>query len=145
MRIGFTTDFHLGFGVGKRQGEAAKQAERAMQELRKQKVDLIANMGDVFDTVVPRPEALRDAAQVFGQFRKKTQLKGINRPDSENALLAIHGNHERRIRGEVNPVQLLEYLGLVTYLHNPTSGMRIQADVSLKTIQLLEELGFVRI
>ncbi|MBR9681941.1 MAG: exonuclease subunit SbcD, partial [Candidatus Altiarchaeota archaeon] len=50
MRIGFTSDFHLGFGVGKRRGEAARQAKRAMQTLKQQKVDLIVNTGDVFDT-----------------------------------------------------------------------------------------------
>ncbi|HDR53259.1 MAG TPA: hypothetical protein ENN60_01105 [archaeon] len=118
MRIGFTSDFHLGFGVGKRRDEAVKQAIRAMQTLKKQKVDLIINTGDVFDTVVPRPEALRDAAQVFATCPIRAPLQGINRPDSSVGVLALHGNHERRIKGEVNPVELLEHLGLVTYLHN---------------------------
>ncbi len=118
MRLGFTGDFHLGFGVGRRKGEAARQAERAMRVLKRQKVDLVVNTGDIFDTVVPRPEALRDAASIFGLFRPKLRLRGVNRPDSENGMIAIHGNHERRIRGEVNPVKLLEHLGLVTYLHN---------------------------
>lgn len=118
MKIGFTSDFHLGFGVGKRLGEAARQAERAMKVLKRQNVNLIANMGDVFDTVVPRPEALRDAAAVFGSVRLNTKLKGIAREDSNNGILAIHGNHERRIRGEINPVRLLEKFGLLTYLHN---------------------------
>ena len=129
MRIGFTGDFHLGFATGKRKGEDFRQAERAVKKLLEQDVDAIVIMGDIFDSSVPKPEALRDAALILSKARRKSsdaELLGVGRdtPQIDGLpVIAIHGNHERRIKGETNPVQLLEYMNLVIYLHN--SGLKL--------------------
>lgn len=124
MRVGFTSDFHLGFASGKRKGEDFKQAKEAVKKLLERDVDLIVVLGDIFDSSVPKPEALRDAALIFSMCKKKTseiEIMGVGRDTPEVdgiPVIAIHGNHERRIKGETNPVKLLEYMNLVIYLHN---------------------------
>jgi len=124
VRIGFTSDLHLGFGTGKRKNDAAIQAKRAFEELIKQDVDVIVLAGDVFDTPVPRPETFRDAAHVFRLARKKhsdLSIQGYGRDSPKSngiPILAIHGNHDRRIKGEVNPTQLMDIMGHLIYLQN---------------------------
>lgn len=128
MRIGIASDFHLGFGSGKRKGDATLQAERAMRKLLDQDVDAIVLAGDLFDSPVPRPETLRDAVHVlrmpFG--KEQPQMTGVGRDTPELRglpVLAIHGNHDRRVRGEVNPTQLMDLMGYCVYLQN--SGVLI--------------------
>lgn len=124
VRIGIASDFHLGFGSGRRKGDAKKQARRAMDKLMEEDVDLIMLAGDVFDSPVPRPETLRDAAQVFRSAHRAdsgVQLTGVGRDTPEVQglpVVAIHGNHDRRVKGEVNPTQLLDLMGYAVYLHN---------------------------
>ena len=123
MRVGFTSDFHLGFGSGRRKGDAVLQAKRAVRKLLEQDVDVLVIAGDLFDSPVPRPETLRDAAEVLRPTLKREplQLTGVGRDSPElrgMPVLAIHGNHDRRIKGEVNPTQLLGLMGYLVYLHN---------------------------
>ncbi|MBR9689417.1 MAG: hypothetical protein GOV01_00770 [Candidatus Altiarchaeota archaeon] len=123
MRIGFASDLHLGFGSGRRKGDACIQAKRAMEKLLSEDVDVIVLPGDVFDTPVPRPEVLRDAAYVFQMAAKKTsdlKLTGVGRDSPETKgipIIAIHGNHDRRVKGDVNPMQLMDIMGYIVYLH----------------------------
>ncbi|MBR9680240.1 MAG: hypothetical protein GOU98_00250 [Candidatus Altiarchaeota archaeon] len=124
MRIGFASDLHLGFGTGKRKQDATIQAKRAFKELMSQDVDVIVLAGDVFDTPVPRPEVFRDAAQVFRLTKSKKNnfpIKGYGRdsPDVNGVpIVAIHGNHDRRVKGDVNPTQLMDIMRPLIYLHN---------------------------
>lgn len=124
MRIGIASDFHLGFGSGRRKGDSRLQAERAVKELLRQDVDVILLAGDVFDSPVPRPETLRDAVSVLRLAQKKasdTKFTGIGRDTPEfkgTPVVAIHGNHERRVRGDVNPTQLMDIMGYLIYLHD---------------------------
>lgn len=123
MRIGIASDLHLGFGSGKRRGDATLQAKRAMRKLLDENVDVIVLAGDLFDSPVPRPETLRDAVQVlripFGKKIPKVTGVGRDSPELRGIpVLAIHGNHDRRVRGEVNPTQLMDLMGYCVYLQN---------------------------
>ncbi len=142
MRIGIASDLHLGFGRGKRKNDARIQAERALRKLIAEGADMIILAGDIFNTPVPRPEVFRDAAQVLQIPRKKKsdlRLTGIGRdsPDKDGIpVLAIHGNHERRVRGDVNPVKLMDIMGFLTYLQQ--SGV-VAENVSVYGIGAVPE------
>jgi DNA repair exonuclease SbcCD nuclease subunit len=123
VRIGIASDFHLGFGSGKRKNDAVVQAKRAMRELLRQDVDAIVLAGDIFNSPVPRPEALRDAVQVLHMAFGKAgpQVTGVGRDSPEMRglpVIAVHGNHDRRVRGDVNPTRLMDLMGYLVYLHN---------------------------
>jgi DNA repair exonuclease SbcCD nuclease subunit len=123
MRIGISGDFHFGFN-----GDAAPQARSALAELAKD-CDAVICSGDLFDSRVPRQETLDEAIRIFSataaEMRKAYSGKPDGNQDSKveigeivggnrNAplgcppIIAIHGTHERRSRGLVNPVQLLD-------------------------------------
>lgn len=101
MRIAIIGDMHLGYP--RFEEDAYKQAKSALEDAEK-KADLILLAGDVFDTKIPRMEVTE---KVISLFRK------IKKP-----MIAIHGNHERRSRDMINPLQLLHSGGVLTYLHN---------------------------
>ncbi|MBR9680155.1 MAG: DNA repair exonuclease [Candidatus Altiarchaeota archaeon] len=135
MKIGIASDFHLGFGTGRRAGDAKRQASETMQLLVDQKVDAIIVAGDIFDTSIPTPETLRDAVDVFSIAQTKgsdTRVELIDKKMTvpiKQALagipvFAIHGTHERRVRGEVNPVQLMEIMGKLVYLQK--NGVKLK-------------------
>ncbi|MBI2079894.1 DNA repair exonuclease [Candidatus Micrarchaeota archaeon] len=100
MRIAIISDTH--FGYARFEEDSYKQAENAVLDANI-KADFIILAGDVFDTKIPKLETLKRAAEIFNQ--------------SKIPILAIHGNHERRSKGMINPVQLLASIGVIDYLH----------------------------
>ena len=103
MKIAIISDTHLGYA--RFEDDAAEQAESAFLDAAK-KADLILYAGDVFDVKVPRLETLWPA----DDMRR-------NAGASRVPIYAIHGNHERRSKDMVNPVQLLATVGVLNYLH----------------------------
>ncbi len=100
MKIAIISDTHLGYA--RFEEDSYVQAENAFLDA-DNKADLIIYAGDVFDTKNPKLETLNRAVEI---------LKKIKKP-----VFAIHGNHERRSRGMINPAQLLATTGLFKYLH----------------------------
>ncbi len=105
MKVAIVGDTHFGYyrfeEDGYRQGEQAllKAAEMA---------DMIVHTGDMFDAVVPKFEVIRRVLDI---------LKKIKKP-----IFAIHGNHERRTRGQTNVLKILDSAGLLKYLHNEVAS-----------------------
>lgn len=121
MRIAITGDFHLGFNA-----DATVQAGRALKACAN--ADVVVCAGDLFDSRVPSQETLNDALQVFsharGFFKPDAKLFEV-RPDGSRTplegyppIIAIHGTHERRSRGLINPVQVLDSAYSVVNAHN---------------------------
>lgn len=132
MKIGIIGDTHFGFAAGtERESECFDQAREAFLKVLARKPDIIILPGDIFDSPLPRPEVLARAADVLtlpvlaetsgarfvgtiGKDRKEIKeeiaLAGV-------PVVAIHGTHDRRPRGQTNPVKTLENLGLLVYLH----------------------------
>jgi len=85
--------------------------------------------GDIFDTRTPTTETLIRAMQLFMRTNfwegGARVSEGIGKDLSGYSplnltgvpIIAIHGTHERRAKGLMNPVEGLEKAGFVIYLH----------------------------
>lgn len=100
MKIAAIGDAHLGYP--RFYEDSFIQARAAFADADK-KADLILFLGDLYDSRVPSLQVLGEAISLF---------RTIKTP-----VFTIHGNHERRSRGALNPVELLEKAGLVKHLH----------------------------
>lgn len=127
MKIAICSDFHLGFKWdSERREDSFENAKEAVDKSLDS--DLILMPGDLFDTRVPRQEVLSKAADVFlkpvSRSSDEVKLKKSNIEDGVSDLslrgtpvVAIHGTHERRSKGFVNTIQLLEQMGYLVHLH----------------------------
>ena len=115
MKIAIISDTH--FGYARFEEDSYTQAENAFLDA-DNKADLIIYAGDVFDTKTPKLETLNRAVEI---------LKKVKKP-----IFAIHGNHERRSKGTINPAQLLATIGVFRYLH----GEAISFEKNGQTVQI---------
>ncbi|MEM4222189.1 MAG: metallophosphoesterase [archaeon] len=105
MKIAFISDCHFGHNWGTElENDSFNQAKDAFEKTLQRNVDLIVLAGDIFDSRVPKQEVFAKALDCFSSIR------GI-------PIIAIHGTHERRSAGLINPVHLLERIGLLKHLH----------------------------
>ncbi len=104
MKVAVISDTH--FGYLRFEEDSFTQAENAFLNAQ-EKADVIIHAGDVFDIKVPKLESIHSAIEV---------LKKVKKP-----IYAIHGNHERRSKGMINPVQILAQIGLIKHLHGETA------------------------
>ena len=104
MKIAIFGDHHLGYP--RFEEDSYVQAERAVTSA-SEKADLILCAGDIFDTKIPKLETLKRAVDIF---------KKASAP-----VFVIHGNHERRSRDMVNPVQLLAAGTEIRFLHGESA------------------------
>jgi len=128
MKISIISDLHLGFGTGSEREEDSFEAASEAIEMSAD-CDAILVAGDIFDTRIPTTETLIRGMQLF----MKTNFweggakvsEGIGKDLSGYSplnlsgvpIIAIHGTHERRAKGLMNPVEGLEKAGFVIYLH----------------------------
>lgn len=126
MKISVISDIHLGFGYNTERYEDAFNAfEEALQK--SLDCDIIILGGDIFDSRVPKIEVLTRGMELLIKpllKDSKIEIKGLNKDISElprirNGLpvIAIYGNHDRRVKGLLNPVEALEKSGFLTLLH----------------------------
>ncbi|UCD07705.1 MAG: DNA repair exonuclease [Candidatus Aenigmatarchaeota archaeon] len=128
MKITILSDFHFGFAAGtEREEDAFEAAKEAIERSIDSDVILIA--GDMFDTRVPSTEVFVRAMQLLTKPMHAENgvriSKGISKKVEDIPLIksegipviAIHGTHERRVRGLMNPVEALERAGFLIYLH----------------------------
>lgn len=128
MKIAILSDFHFGYGTGTEREEDPYEAAKEALEKAKDS-DLILLGGDVFDTKNPNAEVLTKAMELLLKPMLKKSgtrlVKGIKK-DTEKVskialmgipIVSIHGTHERRTKGLLNPVEALEKAGFLTYLH----------------------------
>ncbi|MFH1200210.1 MAG: DNA repair exonuclease, partial [Candidatus Micrarchaeota archaeon] len=122
MKLAIVSDLHFGYS-----DDALPQAREALFAAAK-KADAIVIPGDLFDTRVPRQETVHDAVELFSslaaQTANSTSLKLIGSDGEEKPLawkgiplLAIPGTHERRSKGLVNVIQILDAAGLLVNFH----------------------------
>ena len=133
MKLAVLSDFHLGYE--RFQEDAYRQAERAML-LACERADALLIPGDIFDSKTPRPEVF---AQAFSLFRIPLERELGARVASFSArdgrqnicrapVVAIHGTHEIRAKGLVNPVQMLEAAGFVVNAQSATVVLEKEAE-----------------
>ncbi len=129
MKISVMSDFHFGFGKGSElEEDPFENASEAMEEATKDS-DLIIIAGDIFDTPLPRTQTWAKALQVLVKplLQPSTGVRMVEctkplreiskRTLSHVPVIALHGNHERRAKGEFNAVQALENAGILIHLH----------------------------
>ena len=127
MKISVLSDFHFGYASGtEREGDSFEAAEEAIGKAMDSDVIIIA--GDLFDTRTPGTETFVRAMEILSKpvFHAKSRARIVNTISKETnsplspggiPVIAIHGTHERRVRGFLNPVEALERAGFLTYLH----------------------------
>ncbi len=143
MRIAVLSDSHLGYGSGGRERDAMDNFREALEKALD--YDLIILPGDIFDTKVPTPEVLSEAMGMLNSHKlkegKAAFVEGVGK-DMESVphlartgipIVSIHGTHERRIKGLVNPLQALEKAGFLVHLH--CNGIMVEKDGEKVCIQ----------
>ncbi|HII39284.1 TPA: hypothetical protein HA318_04765 [Candidatus Micrarchaeota archaeon] len=123
MKIAFASDFHFGFG-----DDALAQAAEALRQACSE-ADLVVLAGDLFDSRVPKQEVVYDAVRLLSEAKAvleaKATVSGLKlrllRDGTETRqtvpIVAIYGTHERRTKGLVNIIQVLDSAGLVLNCH----------------------------
>jgi DNA repair exonuclease SbcCD nuclease subunit len=128
MRIAVLSDFHFGYAYNSGlENDSFNNAEEAID--RSLDSDLILVAGDIFDTRSPKTQTWAQTMKILTKpllkpnpdvklVESTKELKEISkRVLNHLPLLAIHGNHERRAIGEINPVETLENAGILIHLH----------------------------
>jgi DNA repair exonuclease SbcCD nuclease subunit len=135
MRIAIFSDPHCGFEEKGREEDSFKALEEALKLSLSS--DLILIAGDIFDSRVPKQETFAKVARILSEAHKypsQTRLVEVYNKDKKEIsplafrgipIVAIHGNHERRSRQLLNPVQTLEHAGLLINLHCATAVFEI--------------------
>ena len=137
MKISVISDTHLGFGYGTELfDDPFENLEEALEKSKH--TDLILMPGDIFDTRTPGTETLVRTISMLQKLEIKGVkiIQGINKnieDISHASIVAIHGTHERRIKGLLNPVEALEKLGFLIYLH--CNGVVVEKDGEKVCIQ----------
>ncbi|MCX8197078.1 MAG: metallophosphoesterase family protein [Candidatus Micrarchaeota archaeon] len=121
MKLAFITDMH--FGYRRFEKDAYLQGKEAILAAAAE-ADLIILGGDNFDTPLPKMETIADVTEILLEAQKIYKNKGAN----YQPILAIHGNHDRRAKGYVNPTELLARGGFLENIHNKTVVLEIKGE-----------------
>jgi DNA repair exonuclease SbcCD nuclease subunit len=132
MKISILSDFHFGFAyTSEMENDSFDNVEEAMEKALES--DLILIGGDIFDTRLPKTQTWANAIRILTKplLKESTgvklvectkQLKEISKKTLNHLpVIALHGNHERRAKTEVNPVEVLENAGILIHLHCQTA------------------------
>lgn len=128
MKISVLSDLHFGYAYNSGlEDDCFDNAEEAIEKSLDS--DLIILGGDIFDVRAPKTQTWGKALKILSKPLLKEnpniklvstdkQLKEISQRSLNHIpMIAITGNHERLIKGEVNTVEALENAGLVIDLH----------------------------
>lgn len=130
MKISVLSDCHLGSGHNtERENDAFDNFEWAIENSKD--CDVIVIAGDLFDTRSPRTTVwARAIAGLNVPMLRRTgvstvavtrELNGVHTRSLEaQPVVALHGNHDRRMRNETNAVQALDKAGLLVHLERDT-------------------------
>jgi DNA repair exonuclease SbcCD nuclease subunit len=131
MKIAVLSDFHFGFAYSPElEEDSFENADEAMEKALK--ADLILILGDIFDTRIPKTQTWAKAMKILVKplleenrgiklVNSTKEIKKVSRRTLEHLpVIAIHGTHERRGKGEMNAVEVLENAGLLIHLHCET-------------------------
>ena len=131
MKISVLSDLHFGYAYNSElENDCFDNAEEGIEKSLDS--DLIILGGDIFDIRAPKTQTWGKSLKILSKPLLKEnsgvklvntdkQLKEISqRTLNHIPVIAIHGNHERLVKGEVNTVEALENAGLVIQLHLST-------------------------
>lgn len=146
IKFAVISDSHLGHNFGTElEDDSFDQFGEALNKAIAEKVDFILLPGDIFDVRIPRQEVWAKAFKLFQKplLAEKSNIVFARTINKENdfsskifdgiPVIAIHGTHERRGEGFVNPVHILEKGGFLIHLH--TSGVILEKGKERIAIQ----------
>ncbi len=109
MKLAIMSDFHLGYS-----DDALLQAKMALEKARELGTDAVIAAGDLFDERVPKQEVIHAAIKLFSEHNRMMK----ERNPAALPVIAIAGTHERRTKGLVNAIEVLDAAGLLANCHN---------------------------
>ena len=120
MKIAITSDYHLGYN-----DDALPQVKMILEKATRV-ADVVLAAGDLFDVRVPKQEIVNEAMKLFKTHSEQMAAKHsdvkISKEEktieSGNPVIAIPGTHERRTKGLVNVVEMLNSAGVLVNCHN---------------------------
>jgi DNA repair exonuclease SbcCD nuclease subunit len=128
MKIALFSDMHFGYAYNSEtENDSFDNASEAF-ELAKD-CDLILVPGDIFDSRVPKTSVWANAIRVMVKplLRNSTGVELVDtdksmkeiskRSINHQPVVALHGTHERRGKGEINAVEALEDAGILIHIH----------------------------
>ncbi|RLI98131.1 MAG: hypothetical protein DRO99_01505, partial [Candidatus Aenigmatarchaeota archaeon] len=122
MKIAILSDIHFGFAPTREQESDPYDAVAEVAR-RAKDADVFIVPGDIFDMKVPSPETLAKAMESMALLSMGDQpeiVRTLNGKRIENhpssRVVAIHGTHERRADGLINPVHIMEKAGFLLHL-----------------------------
>jgi DNA repair exonuclease SbcCD nuclease subunit len=145
MRISILSDFHFGYGWNTRlEDDSFQNAKEALSKSLDS--DLILIAGDIFDSRNPRTETWAKTLKVLSK-PLLSENKGVKLTDkikkdlpdiskrtlSAIPVLALHGTHDRRPKGQTNVIEALEQTGFLIHLH--CNGLVFEKDGQKVAIQ----------
>lgn len=129
MKIAIVSDTHFGYAwESERADDSFEAAHEAFQRTRD--ADLVILPGDIYDHKVPKQEVLGRSIDCFNEYRRGdcnltfTAESDVTHDFTGTPVVAIHGTHERRMKGFTNPIELLEKMGYLLHLHNETAVLQ---------------------
>jgi len=138
MQISILSDFHFGYGWNTRlEDDSFQNAKEALSKCLDS--DLILIAGDIFDSRNPRTETWAKTLKVLSKplLSENRGVKLIDKikkdfPEiskrtlSAIPVLALHGTHDRRPKGQTNVIEALEQTGFLIHLH--CNGLVFEKD-----------------
>jgi len=128
MKIAVFSDPHFGFASRPDlEDDSFENADEAMEKALD--ADLILIPGDIFDSRLPKTGTWAKAMKVLTKplmkentgiklIQSTKEMKDISKRTLDHIpVVALHGTHERRGRGEANAVEVMENAGLLIHLH----------------------------
>jgi len=125
MKIALISDTHLGFKWGTpRFDDAFEQAREAFEKALQKGAELILVGGDIFEKAIPSLEVLTRTLEILNlrlNHESTVKFAGGKKPEPQalrgTPIVALHGNHEWRSRGQTNVLEALEKAGVLIYLN----------------------------
>lgn len=137
MKFAVIGDTHFGYNFsGKRKNESFVNGFEAFELAISENVDFIIQVGDFFDERLPKPEVISPVLKKLSEYNKVIpKVKLTETIDDKNKsklqnkkippIIVILGDHDRRPRDFVNPVQLLYDANLIHYIQSETEVVEV--------------------
>ena len=137
MKFAVIGDTHFGYNFGgKRKNESFINGFEAFELAISENVDFIIQVGDFFDERLPKPEVISPVLKKLSEYNKMIpKVKLTETIDEKNKsilqnkkippIIVILGDHDRRPRDFVNPVQLLYDANLIHYIQSETEVVEV--------------------
>lgn len=147
MKISILSDLHLGFGWNTELvNDSFENAKEAISKAIESESDIVLIAGDIFDKRLPTTGMWLETLKILSKavLTKNKNVKfigGIGKDFEEvskrtleaTPVIALHGTHERRGKGQVNAIEVLECTGLLIHLH--CNGLKLEKDGQKVAIQ----------